>query len=268
MTVTLNQQTLISLMSKFSFDIKEMSEITIFGIRGASISSGDFSKGQSVSIIQSDVDFDRMRCVLIALKKNSGEITAAKGSTVPNKKYIKSSKHKGGEGTNMVLAGFYPHTWEKGIHKPGSRTAHRALRQRSNRVITRTGDDYDYDSKDPIYWANPFDNLHAAWSSDRDFASAGCTVIAGFPESPSSKPSGPWPKFKDFLYSSSEGTYSYVLLNFSDLVSKNNGLMIGSTGDKVISLQQNLKETGFYNAEIDGRYGLTTESAVLKSRKK
>ncbi len=42
----------------------------------------------------------------------------------------------------------------------------------------------------------------------------------------------------------------------------------GSWGDRVIKLQERLKELGYYNAEIDGQFGQGTKDAVIDFQEK
>lgn len=45
-------------------------------------------------------------------------------------------------------------------------------------------------------------------------------------------------------------------------------LQLGSTGDSVISVQRRLKTWGYYDGDIDGKYGVKTRAAVMEFQRK
>jgi hypothetical protein len=221
-------------------------------------------------------DYIHPRCTLGQWLPADGEIALFPGSTVPHRKYIKTSLQREGRGTNQLMTGLY-HDYRRGTHRMGSPTGHQAFRQTKGHPIRRTADDFDFDSDDRVEFTNPYDNIHAAWSmgvNHNDYASAGCQVVVGYPECSrrSNRPdAGPWKVFKENGYTGQQERFPYLLLNgldakrvaLSGSAKISARLRFGSMGDLVEEVQTVLHDKGYYEGQIDGDFGSRTLRALL-----
>jgi len=274
---TLTEKHLSKLCEQNSFEI-DRSVMVFFGLRGCLPVDDTNHTFRTEHQLQSvNINHVNPRCTLIQWKPDKGEFAVFPGSTVPNRKYVGTALNSGGAGANQMLTGYYK-DFRKGKHKPGGPTSHDAFRETSGRPIRRTADDYDYDNDDRVEFANPNDNMHAAWCQSVDsesFASAGCQVIVGYPkcEKRGANPAiGPWKDFKENAYSIDQNSFPYVLLNGRDafkMAAMGSGkitarLRFGSSGKLVEELQKLLGDNNFYEGEIDGDFGRRTIKAFLE----
>lgn len=249
----------------------------LFGLRGCLPADVDGCKfGSEHDAVVRDVNYTNPRCTLGQWRPETKEIALFPGSTVPHRSYIKPALPAGGVGANQMATGYFA-DYRKGVHKAGSVTAHDAFRQTKGRPIRRTADDYDYQNDDRVEFANPFDNLHAAWCQSINgisYASAGCQVVVGFPKcgKPTHKTDvGPWKIFRENAYRETQTNFPYVLLDGRDAerVARHGDkklsvrLRFGSKGDLVTELQKALKQADFYEGEIDDDFGERTWRAVM-----
>jgi hypothetical protein len=188
---------------------------------------------------------------------------------------------KGGKGTNQLEPGYYVDL-TKGEHLQGKPRGHQALRETASRFYRRAPKSLPYTDASPLFFANPYDNLHCAWQSDveaKDFSSAGCMVVAGQPHCPRlpdmPADTGPWKIFHDLLYASAQKTFPVLLLPAEEAAAALAGaappqgkarLVFGSRGERVKALQKKLAEKGYYLGRPDGDLGPRTYRAWNKAR--
>jgi hypothetical protein len=144
-------------------------------------------------------------------------------------------------------------------------------------VDVRTADDFDFDSDDRVEFTNPYDNIHAAWSmgvNHNEYASAGCQVVAGYPQCTrrdNQPDAGPWKVFKENGYNGLQENFPYLLLDgldakrvaLMDSAKMSARLRFGSTGDLVGKVQKVLNKNGYYEGRIHGDFGSRTLRALL-----
>lgn len=221
MSFTVKEKHLKRLCELNYFPVPEDGMI-LFGFRGALPTDVDGCKfGREHGLVVKEINYTNPRCTLGQWLPTDGKIALFPGSTVPHRTYIKAAFAANGVGANQMATGFFS-DYRKGVHKPGKVTAHNAFRQTKGRPIRRTSDDYDYQNDDRVEFANPFDNLHAAWCQGVNainYASAGCQVIVGFPKcaKPNHKADvGPWKIFREYAYSIAQTSFPYVLFDGKD----------------------------------------------------
>lgn len=248
-----------------------------FGFRGLLTVSDDSTKYKSEHSVEViPYDHEHPRCTIGQFHPTKG-IALFPASTVPHKRYVKSSLDRGGSGANMLISGFYK-DYRKGWHKAGKPSGHEAFRQDNKLPVRRTADDMDYDNDDRLEYMRPYDNMHAGWcmGADHDyFASAGCQVIVGYPKCQSrnnSPDTGPWKTFKENAYAISQQSFDYMLLHGRDALktASNSGsklssrLRFGSTGSLVGKIQGKLNALNYYEGKIDDDFGPRTLRALLE----
>jgi hypothetical protein len=232
------------------------------------------------------VGFDHlhMRCTLGQWRPAERKIALFPGSTVPHLDAIKKARMNNGIGANMLMPGRY--AYDRGVHKAGSATGHRAFRQGMFFPVWRNSDDLDYDLNDRLDRSGvtpdlyPWDNMHCAHADNVDmpkFSSNGCQVIAGRPTMPANgnKPeSGPWKRFIEHAYGAdANGQTRFVYLLFSGaeagaLSAKPDGplsrtVRFGSSGEWVTKVQAALKDRNFGFLEVDNEFGRDTLEALM-----
>lgn len=215
------------------------------------------------------------RCTILQWLPAEGTFAAFPGSTVPHRKYIELAKSRGGVGCNQLLSGYWD-DFRKGRHKGFSPTGHEAWLQTASRPYRRTSDDLHYDSLDRVEMVNPGDNLHCGWCSglDSDYSSAGCQVVVGFPQCKqrNNQPnSGPWKVFHQNAWSATQSDFGYVLLSGSEVeraaLTGTEGaerVRFGSFGSRTQRIQQALRDAGYYEGDLDGRFGPRSLRALLR----
>ncbi len=251
--------------------------LVFFGLRGClpvDVDEHEFQKEYRLTLVATD--YIHPRCTLGQWRPKAGKIALFPGSTIPHRKYVKTSLEKEGRGTNQLMTGFYD-DYRKGMHKMGSASGHEAFRQTRGHPIRRTADDFDFDGDDRVEFTNPYDNIHAAWSmgvNHNDYASAGCQVVVGYPRCTGrgDEPDvGPWKIFKKNAYGLRRKSFPYMLLNgleakrvaVSNSKKMSARLRFGSRGTLVEKVQKELKERGYYEGKIDGDFGPRTLRALL-----
>jgi hypothetical protein len=279
-SLTLNHELLQKLCTVNHFTLPN-AEMIFVGLRGAIVADANdqtFKKEQAVNAI--DVNYINPRCTIFQWRLADKQIAAFPASTVPHQINVKKAL-AGGDRANCLFTGFYK-DYRKGVHKPGSETAHQAFRQNAARPFRRTSDDLDFDTDDRIEYDNPHDNIHCGWFgslTDSNFASAGCQVVMGFPQCQRpgrDRNTGPWKTFHANAYAIAQGSFPYILvtgLEAFSLASGSNGLSkarlrFGSYGPAVTRLQQTLKQLNYYEGNIDGDFGERTMKAVINFQKK
>lgn len=258
--------------------------LVFFGIRGLAAES-PFSNGfaQSQSGNFADIDYKRMRCTLGQWKVETGEIALFPGSTVPSLPNIANARAKGGTGTNLLMFGRYEH--ERGMHKLGKRSGHRAFRQAIFFPVWRTADNTDFDLKDKLdFGSSPgdfvFDNIHCAYDENPEhgYSSAGCQVVCGAPMSPArnnAPETGPWKTFIDNGYAGSQKRFVYLLFGAEELSSVDKGggalkqvVRYGSSGPLARQVQDALISRGLLEGSSDGEFGRLSLMALVAFQRK
>ena len=219
-----------------------------------------------------------MRCTIGIWDAGGGRLFAAPGSTVPHKENVEKAAAKGGKGTNQIEPGYYTDL-TKGEHLQGKLNGHSALRQTANRFYRRSPSGLPYTRNSPLFYGNPYDNLHCGWNLDgtaAGFRSAGCMVVAGTPHCPRhEKPEpnrGPWKTFHDILYGREAGRLPHPdparrprRGRPQDAMRKGapqrERLVFGSQGEAVKALQKRLKALEAYKGPVDGWLGPRTYRA-------
>jgi hypothetical protein len=254
--------------------------LVLFALRGCRPLSPAKGFARSLRLETVTPDYRRMRCAIGIWDRDRGLVFAAPGSTVPHRDNVKKAAARPGKmkgrGTNQLEPGFYTDL-TKGEHLQGKPQGHAALRQTGYRFYRRARafrkDAPAYTTRDPLFFGNPYDNLHCAWNVDPKqdgFRSAGCVVVAGWPHSPRlpdavptvNRNTGAWKIFHDLIYAAPQRKFPLLLLPGEDaakaLGAKKPGarLVYGSKGEAVKALQRRLAARGLYKGRVDGKLGV------------
>ncbi len=254
--------------------------LVFFGIRGLTPEhpfDNTFASGHPGRF--SAFDFRRMRCTLGQWNVGSGQVAIFPGSTVPSLPNITSSRARGGSGTNMLMLGRYEH--ERGVHKAGKPSGHRAFRQAKFFPVWRTADNLDFDLKDKIDFGTSsgsfvWDNIHSAYfdNPETGYSSAGCQVVCGLPNSPKrngAKETGPWRAFVENGYGGRQNRFIYLLFSAEELSSVEKipdtalkqVVRFGSSGPLAEQVQDALIKTGDLVGKPDGEFGRLSLKALV-----
>jgi len=258
--------------------------LLLFAFRGCVPARKMPGWGQRIELRPMPVDYVHMHCTLGIWDRAGKRLFAAVGSTVPQKANVeKAAARKGrlqGKGTNQLEPGFYTDL-TKGEHLQGKINGHQALRQTANRFYRRSLTGVPYTPSSPLFYGNPYDNLHCGWNLagiEPGFSSAGCLVVAGIPhchrhDSPQAD-QGPWKIFHDLLYAADQRRFPILLLPFPAAMSavgegggkgSRKNLVYGSTGEEVKRLQKELAATGAYKGRATGNLDARTYRAWRSS---
>ena len=256
--------------------------MVLFALRGCLPEGKTGEWSRSIRLRKAAIDHIHMRCTLGIWDRLGGRIFAAPGSTVPHKENVlKAAARKGrlkGRGTNQLEPGYYTDL-TKGEHLQGKRNGHQALRQTAYRFYRRSRTGIPYGRTAPLYYGNPYDNLHCGWNLDgkaAGFSSAGCLVVAGMPHCPRREDAtadrGPWKGFHDRIYGADQKSFPILLLPASEAWPRLQGaragasLAFGSEGEPVKALQRKLAAAGKYRGRITGRLDARTYRAWMRPR--
>jgi hypothetical protein len=264
--------------------------LILFAFRGCLPIKPMAGWGERIALRPVPIDHINMRCTLGIWDPFRKRLFAAAGSTVPHKDNVeKAAARKGklkGKGTNQLEPGFYTDL-AKGEHLQGKRNGHQALRQTAGRFYRRSLTGAPYTEAAPLFYGNPYDNLHCGWNLDAvkpGFSSAGCMVVAGIPHCPRREDAGPnqgpWKIFHDLLYATTQKSFPLLLLPAESAAEALGGiaataktgrrggrsgsdrnLVYGSSGEAVKELQRRLASKGRYLGRISGRLDARTYRA-------
>ncbi len=278
--------------------------LVLFALRGALPRPAPGGWEKSIRLEAVTPDYIRMRCAIGVWDRETGRIFVAPGSTVPHLDNVrKAAARRGrmkGRGTNQLEPGFYPDL-TKGEHLQGKPQGHAALRQTGYRFYRRATDFRNgkppYTARSPLFFGNPYDNLHCAWNPDpakAGFRSAGCVVVAGWPHSPRltdeapsrNKNAGAWKTFHDLIYAAPQRRFPLLLLPGEQVAKalslnpsrrspsarpegsrggvegrRETRLVYGSEGEAVRALQRRLAARGPYKGRVNGKLGVGTYRA-------
>jgi len=245
-------------------------KLILFSVRGATPQGHHGNWRNSWEIVPAKLDYKHMRCTIGIWNPDGRNFFLAVGSTVPHYAEVLKAAEKEGKGANQLEPGFYSDFY-KGEHLEGKLKGHQALRQTAHRFLRRSSHRPPYTNKDPLYFSNPYDNLHCSWNpkpKNAGFSSAGCIVVTGLPhckrinKSPSN--SGSWKFFHNKIYSARQNNFSLLLLEMSQLKktfsTKSVAIQLcyGSEGEQVKKLQRLLKDKGLYKGPVSGKLGVRT----------
>ena len=243
--------------------------MVFIALRGATPVDDEGGFEASHEICTADIDHRHLRCAILQWTPSDGRYAVFPGSTVHHVSYVDA-----GIGTNLMMSGRFE--YRRGVHRAGMPTEHDAFRQISDAPILRDEDGSGNHYAAAVRHYNPPNNLHAGWAMGVDhpwYGSAGCQVVAGFPQCPrrNGAPSvGPWKRFKQNAYAADQQVFPYILLTGRDaLRAVRQGdrspprLLFGSVGDAVSRVQKALTDLGHYAGRIDGRLLTETHRAVL-----
>ncbi|WP_214476666.1 glycosyl hydrolase 108 family protein [Mesorhizobium sp. dw_380] len=225
-----------------------------------------------------------MRCTLGQWNVDSGEVALFPGSTVPSLPNITNAKARGGSGTNLLMPGRFEH--ERGTHKAGKQSGHRAFREASFQPVWRTADNLDYDLQDRLDFGSSsgdfvWDNIHCAYydNPETGYSSAGCQVVCGLPQSPArgmAPETGPWRAFIDSAYGTKQSRFVYLLFTAEELSSLDKVddtvlkqvVRFGSSGALAKKVQQALVKQGHLQGTPDGVFGRLSLMALVDFQKR
>lgn len=258
-TLTLDPHRMASLFTAYGLPLPE-AELVLFGLRGASPSDRNARWASACELALTPVDYIHMRCTLGIWDRPRKLLLLAPASTVPHADKVKWAAERSGRlrgrGTNQQEPGLY-HDLTKGEHLQGKPRGHAALRQTGFRLYRRSAHAAPYRASDPLYFGNPYDNLHCAWNLgglEAGYSSSGCLVVAGEPHCPrlpDAHPNrGAWKAFHDALYAHSQQRFSFLLLSAKEAALTLGEtrpaprLVYGSQGKAVADLQARLIKQG------------------------
>jgi hypothetical protein len=238
-------------------------------LRGAIPVDDEGGFADSHDICTVDIDHRHLRCAILQWTPSEGRYAIFPGSTVHHVSYVDA-----GIGTNLMMSGRFE--YRRGMHRAGMPTEHDAFRQISAAPVLRNEDGSGNHYAASARHYNPPNNLHAGWAMGVDYpwyGSAGCQVVAGFPQCPlrDGAPNvGPWQRFQRNAYATEQQVFPYILLTGRDaLRAVRQGdaspmrLLFGSVGDAVGLVQKELADLGHYAGRIDGHLLTETHRAVL-----
>lgn len=257
--------------------------LVLFAFRGCLPVAVPAGWTRAIRLRPAAVDHIHMRCTLGIWDRDAGRLFAAPGSTVPHKdNVLKAAARKGrlkGRGANQLEPGYYTDL-TKGEHLQGKRNGHQALRQTAYRFYRRSRTGVPYTASAPLFYGNPYDNLHCGWNLDgasAGFSSAGCMVVAGLPHCPRREDApadrGPWKGFHDRLYAAPQKTFPLFLLPAAEardalrVGAPGTRLAFGSEGEAVKALQRKLAAGGGYRGRVTGRLDARTYRAWKRPRR-
>ena len=280
-TALLSHATLERMFGAFRIPL-QADGLILFGLRGCLPVQSSPGWSAAIKVHSAEVDHVHMRCTLGIWDRRGRRVFAAPGSTVPHKDNAeKAAARKGrakGRGTNQLEPGFYTDL-TKGEHLQGKRNGHQALRQTEYRFYRRSSTGVPYRESAPLFYGNPYDNLHCGWNLDGKapgFSSAGCVVVAGMPHCPRREDQpqnlGPWKIFHHLLYAADQNRFPLLLIParaalpaLSERTGPGHGgkatLVFGSEGEEVKALQARLAARGRYRGRISGRLDARTYRA-------
>ncbi len=274
MSFQLTHDLMMAICARNFFPIPE-DQMVFFGLRGClPVDPEDQSFAKARTLQTVEINYINPRCTLGQWIPAREVLAVYPGSTCPNQDCVKSAKGKGGEGANQLLTGYY--TFVKGMHHAGKGSGHKAFRQEENRVVLRNVDDMDFDFQDTADLGMQSDNLHCGFSAgiSRGYSSAGCQVVAGFPNRNDSQTteSGPWATFRQAAYALDQNSFRYVLLHGVEVeaMAEHPELVrpalarFGSHGEEVRLAQNKLHELGLINFVPDADCGARTQLAIIK----
>jgi hypothetical protein len=251
--------------------------LALFALRGAKPESQVLDWVPQIQLTGTAVDYRSLHCTIGIWDSAGKRIFPCLASTVPHADQVALAAAKvgamKGRGTNQMEPGFYQDL-VKGEHLQGKLRGHQALRQSAFRFYRRSHHNAPYRSSDPLFFGNPYDNLHCAWNlagQEPGYSSAGCLVVAGMPHCPrqsgSGENQGAWQGFHERIYAVSQKSFSLLLVSglevsriFAEAKPKPR-LVYGSKGEAVRGLQASLIQSKVLQTKLTGYLGQATYRA-------
>lgn len=291
----ISAETLQFLAERNAFHFRDQRPVRIFGLRGASLSSGEEASWGRSHAIRIDVpDHLSCKCLLGVWRPQSGEIALFRASTAPAVSNMFKSLRTQGAGTSLLPTGLY--RYRSGPHKRRSPTAIQrgALLIEGEYVVLRTPDDLSYDpfQADDVWTRGAAHNIHSAgvWSRPNVFDSSGCQVVRGSYTPDRLRTDGPWSTFQQAaglmdangapapIEEPGSGSYDYMLLTGleaglyaaqnSEFLASYRRLRPGSSGDEVRAEKARLRAS-VQSAHMtsNDRFDMWMSFAVLVEQK-
>ena len=274
------------------FEPRGTNGLICLGLRGAELIGDDAQEDrQHFRIKDTRPDHGAFRCTLGLLNTATKQFSAFRGSTVPNKQWMRNyykiiNKLPTNKKTrsNLLPTGCYVYrvnAHSGGKIKPALRmTNPDSLMADAKCTVLRTSNDLAYAHDDLWDTSTPYDNIHCAYFDDR-FSSAGCQTIKG------ANKLGPWGIFQKKIGALGwNARIDYVLLTGREVAiaaaiiaaGKQNDtafvdaclgrLRVGSQGEDVVRLQKKIgfRGSGYFGpitkrrlTEREGAQDLTTD---------
>lgn len=158
-----------------NFQPTVLNSCLVVALRGAEIVKEKYHPGATeVSLRDVRPDHENLRSVILVLNRETGQMHAFTGSTVPSLRLIKRAIAHGGQGANLMPTGSYKYVvgFHGHRHLPGN------LRQNEPVATRRTADNAIYEIIDRVSTGTVFNNMHPSYRSD-GFSSAGSITIPG-----------------------------------------------------------------------------------------
>jgi subtilisin family serine protease len=276
-----------SLLDVNAFALPATQRLVLFGLRGCMVDPTQArSFRKAVALTEQIPDHRTARCVLGVWNRDTGELAAFQGSTVPNEHYMRLQRNAGRpweesgaigqvpRNCNMLVTG--RHAYEVGDHRDTIKGVF-ALRDVTT-VVLRSNRNLTYETTDRWDICIPGDNIHPSFvgESGAAFSSAGCHTVPG--RAAGVTHSGEWAEYRKIAglkakydEATEKGRqFTFVLLTGREarLAVQGGGpvrrLRLGSSGDAVRKLQQALRKAGLLTAPPDGEMGPNTVNAYVR----
>jgi DNA/RNA endonuclease G (NUC1) len=204
-TFTAEDLELLAALNSFPLDTAKPKPV-LFGLRGCAIIKDHDAVGAGGHAVLRDQrpDHHTPRCVLGVWDRTSGSVAVFPGSTVPDRRAVRSWKVNRKAG-NLLATGFYgyvvgPHATLRKNGTLNSRPGCFLLRENASKkrvvVVRRSSDDLQYQTTDVVDRTAPGDNIHPTFfTTPTDFSSLGCQVVVGSADSGGNH-KGPWACFR------------------------------------------------------------------------
>ena len=265
------------------FNVSDLSDEVLFGLRGCHIVEGHGENfASSVTLAEDVPDHFGYHCVLGIWKRSLHRLAVFDGSTVPSWGHMCLQKTRGGRRANMLPCGQY--IYVVGTHRGQTITVPGAfqLQPECDIVVLRSDNNLVYEIGDRWDLCRPGDNIHPGFSPGyAHFSSAGCQTIPG--SFVNKRHTGTWATFRRMAGLNPTNNQDkmgrrsyYVLLTGREarLVSKLTNtltlarLRFGSSGSSVIALQNGLTKAGSNPGRADGVFGPVTAMAYIEWQNK
>ncbi|MDF1811142.1 MAG: peptidoglycan-binding protein [Verrucomicrobiales bacterium] len=256
------------------FQPVDQNGVVLFALRGCRLQYGDSAiRKQSLYLVDQRPDHRQLRCVIGVYHRNSGELSAYTGSTVPNARFVWNYSEYKNAG-NLLPTGCY--RYKTGAHSGGRYPNCLLLDEPS--LVLRTTNDLSYGTKDRWEPGKVWNNIHPSFSTFEwaDYSSAGSLTVKGSYYQDRGY-TGEWSKFQQDAGITGDGKFFHLVLltgleariaaglrlaGISDsshpkVVERLSRLRSGSRGERVKELQRGLRVI------VDGEFGAKTRQALV-----
>lgn len=249
----------------FNINIDKNNTITFIGIRGAKIKGN--RTGPEIEFVFVKPDFNQYGCTILQYRSN-GIFVAYDATTLPGVYWVNNPMDS--KGAARLLPG--KHSFIRGLHKGKPAFIQNGLFP----VLRDSDQDLGFDWNDDYLDIGNFGiDLHAGGSATIGKWSAGCQIIKtdkGYSDVWSSPT---WKEFYAYATEVPNTIYNYILIPNTHLmtistipdlkvdITSTTRLQWGSTGDRVLKVQNKLKELKYNVGMLDGNFGPATLKAVI-----